>query len=180
MVHVVAQGMEEYWSSSTRAHEIAISGAEKRVWLQSPYWVPDAPMLELFGNAALAGVDVRFMMTGWPDKRVVYAAGHTYWEPIIRAGCRVYQYDAGFLHAKTIVVDGQICAVGTMNLDIRSLRINKELMVWIYDEGFARRQEQTFRDDLAKCHEVTLEEIASWGPVQRLGHSVSRLASGIL
>jgi cardiolipin synthase len=180
MTHVVAQGVEEYWSSSSRAHEIAISGAEKRVLIQSPYWVPDATMLDVFMNAALSGVEMRFMMTGWPDKKLAYDAAQSYWEPVLKAGGHIYLYMAGFLHAKTIVVDGQICAVGTMNLDIRSLRLNRELMVWVYDEEQARSQEEAFEADITKCVEVTLEDIASWGSFRRFRNSASRLASNLL
>ena len=180
MVHVVAQGVEERWSSSSRAHEIAISGAQKRVSLQSPYWVPDPTMLDVFINAALSGVELRFMMTGVPDKRLAYQAAESYWEPILRAGGHVFLYMAGFMHAKTIVVDGKISAVGTMNLDIRSLRLNQELMVWIYDEDIARLQEDIFEADLEKCVEVTLEDIASWSAFRRFRDSASRLGSNLL
>ena len=180
MVHVVAQGVEERWSSSSRAHEIAISGAQKRVSLQSPYWVPDPTMLDVFINAALAGIEVRLMMTGVPDKRLAYQAAESYWEPVLRAGGHVYLYMAGFMHAKTIVVDGRVSAVGTMNLDIRSLRLNQELMVWIYDEQTARRQEEIFEADLTKCVEVTLEDIASWSAFRRFRDSASRLGSNLL
>jgi cardiolipin synthase len=180
MTHMVAQGVEEYWSSSSRAHEIAISGAEKRVFIQSPYWVPDATMLDVFMNAALSGVELRFMMTGWPDKKLAYNAAQSYWEPVLKAGGHIYLYMAGFLHAKTIVIDGQICAIGTMNLDIRSLRLNKELMVWIYDAQRASNLEEEFASDLTKCVEVTLDDIASWGSFRRFRNSASRLASNLL
>jgi cardiolipin synthase len=180
MTQVVAQGVEEFWSSSTRAHEIAITGAHERVSVQSPYWVPDPTMLDAFLNAALSGVEVRFMMTGVPDKKLAFHAAQSYWEPVLRAGGHVYLYMAGFLHAKSITVDGQVSAVGTMNLDIRSLRLNQELMVWIYDESVARRQEEIFDADLAKCVEVTLEDIASWSRFRRLRNSAARLASNLL
>jgi cardiolipin synthase len=180
MTHVVAQGVEEYWASSTRAHAIAISGAEERVLIQSPYWVPDPTMLDMFINTALSGVDLRFMMTGWPDKRIAYNAAQSYWEPVLRAGGHVYLYMAGFMHAKTITVDGTISAIGTMNLDVRSMRLNQELMVWLYDKDLARAQEETFMADLADCVEVTLADIASWNDFQRFKHSAARLASNML
>jgi cardiolipin synthase len=180
MTQVVAQGVEEFWSSSSRAHEIAISGAQKRVSIQSPYWVPDQTMLDMFINTALSGVELRFMMTGVPDKKLAFHAAQSYWEPVLRAGGRVYLYMAGFLHAKSIVVDGQVSAVGTMNLDIRSLRLNQELMVWVYDEAVALRQEEIFEADLADCVELTLEDIALWSVFRRLRNSASRLASNLL
>ena len=151
-----------------------------RVFTRSPYWVPDASMLDVFINTALSGVELRFMMTGWPDKKLAYNTAQSYWEPVLRAGGHIYLYMAGFLHAKTIVVDGTVCAVGTMNLDIRSLRLNQELMVWIYDENLARLQEDVFEADLTKCAEVTLDDISSWGSFKRFKNSASRLASNLL
>jgi cardiolipin synthase len=180
MTQVVAQGVEEQWSSSTRAHEIAISGAQRRVSIQSPYWVPDPTLLDTFINAALSGVELRLMMTGIPDKKLAFQAAQSYWEPVLRAGGHVHLYMAGFLHAKSIVIDDMVSAVGTMNLDIRSLRLNQELMVWIYDENIARAQQEIFDDDLQHCVEVTLAEIASWSRFRRFRNSASRLASNLL
>ncbi len=176
----VAQGVEGYWSSSTRAHEIAISTAERLVLLQSPYWVPTPTMLDTIVNAALSGVETRLMMTGLPDKRLPFNAAHTYWEKLIRAGGHIHLYMAGFLHAKTIVVDDTLCAVGTMNLDERSLLLNKEMMVWLFDRRLAKHQEAVFRADLEACVEVTLEDIEAWGEFTRLKYSASRLASDLL
>jgi cardiolipin synthase A/B len=180
MTQVVAQGVEEFWSSSTRAHEIAISGAQTRVSVQSPYWVPDPTMLDVFVNAALSGVEVRLMMTGVPDKKLPFYSAQSYWEPVLRAGGHVYLYMAGFMHAKTLVVDSRVAAIGTMNLDVRSLRLNQELMVWVYDEGVARLQEATFDADIEKCVEVTLEDIASWSNFRRFRNSACRLGSNLL
>jgi cardiolipin synthase len=180
MTQIVAQGVEEFWSSSTRAHEIAVSGARASVLVQSPYWVPDPTLLDVFVNAALSGVDVHFMMTGLPDKRIPFYAAQSYWEPLLHAGGHVHLYTAGFMHAKTIVVDGVVSAVGTMNLDVRSLRLDQELMVWIYDEAIARSQQAVFDTDLAGCVEVTLEDIASWSSFRRFRNSACRLASNLL
>ena len=180
MLQVVAQGVEDYWSSSTRAHEVAIAGARKRVWIQSPYWVPDSSTLDSVVNCALGGIDLKFMMTGWPDKKIAYRTAQSYWKPILMAGGEVYLYMAGFFHAKTIVIDGELGSVGTMNLDIRSLHLHKELMVWMYDEDLAKRQEEIFLADLEKCRQVTLEEVESWSSYKRFVDSMSRLASNLL
>jgi cardiolipin synthase len=179
-LQVVAQGVMDPWNSSTRAHEIAISGAAKHVWLQSPYWIPTDGFMEAIVNAALAGVDVHLMMTGWPDKKIAFRTAQTYWKPLMEAGGHVHLYMAGFFHAKSIVVDGEIGAVGTMNLDIRSLELHQELMVWMYDRELAQRQEDIFRADLEHCREVTLEEIESWTGFKQFGDSASRLASNLL
>ncbi len=177
LCQVVAQMVEDPWQSSRRAHMIAIGNAERRVWIQSPYFVPEVGLYDTMVNAALSGVDVRFMMTGVPDKKMPYWAAWTYFEPLLRAGARIYLYKAGFLHAKTIAVDSELCAIGTMNMDIRSLRLHKELMVWLFDEELTREQERLFEEDMANCHEVTLEDLKGLTFGQRFRNSVMRLFS---
>jgi cardiolipin synthase len=121
MTQVVAHGVEDLWHSSARAYEIAIAQADKRVLIQSPYYVPTESMQEMLVNTALSGIEVHFMMTGWPDKKIAFNAAKTFWKPLLEAGAHVYLYDKGFFHAKSMVVDGQATAVGTMNMDTRDL-----------------------------------------------------------
>ena len=128
-------------------------------------------------NAALSGVDVRFMMTGVPDKKVPFWAAWTYFRPLLKAGVKVYLYEAGFLHAKTITIDSRATAIGTMNMDTRSLRLHKELMLWMYDEDVAHRQEGLFEEDIAVSKEVTLMDIDSQSLTVRFRNSFMRLLS---
>jgi cardiolipin synthase A/B len=180
MLHVVAHGVEDPWESARRTHEIAISGAEQRVWIQSPYFVPDPATYDVMINAALAGVDVRLMMTGLPDKKSAWHAAHSYYKPFVEAGGRVFQYMPGFFHAKTMAVDSRICAIGTMNMDVRSLKLHKELMTWIYDERTTHELEAEFQRDLRQCKEFTLEEIEDWSGAVRFRNSAARLASNLM
>jgi len=177
LCQVVAQTVEDPWQSSRRAHMIAVGNAERRVWIQSPYFVPEVGLDDTLMNAALSGVDVRFMMTGVPDKKIPYWAAWTYFEPLLKAGARIYLYKAGFLHAKTIAVDSQICAIGTMNMDSRSLRLHKELMVWLFDERLTNEQERLFEEDMADCREVTLEDLKGQSFAERFRNSFMRLFS---
>jgi len=180
MTQVVAHGVEDPWQSSSRAYEIAITSATDRVLIQSPYYVPTESMQEALVNTALSGIEVHFMMTGWPDKKIAFNTAKTYWQPLLEAGAHVYLYDKGFFHAKSMVVDGEATAVGTMNMDTRSLVLHKELMLWVYDEDFAKANEQIFHDDLKECHEVTLEEVRSYSGGQRFRNSAARLASKLI
>jgi len=180
MTQVVAHGVEDPWQSSTRAHEIAITSAKNKVLIQSPYFVPTEGMQEAIVNTALAGVEVHFMMTGWPDKKIAFNTAKTYWKPLLEAGAHVYLYNKGFFHAKSMVVDGQAVSVGTMNMDTRSLVLHKELMLWVYDEDFARVNEKIFYDDLKECSEVTLEEVNAYSAGERFRNSASRLASKLI
>ena len=180
MTQVVAHGVEDWWQSSSRAYEIAITAADKRVLIQSPYYVPTESMQEALVNTALSGIEVHFMMTGWPDKKIAFNAAKTFWRPLLEAGAHVHLYDKGFFHAKSMVVDGEAVAVGTMNLDTRSLELHKELMLWVYDEEFARINEQIFYDDLKECHEVTLDDVTGLGAGAKFRNSAARLASKLI
>ncbi len=180
LVEVAAQGVEDPWSAARRAHMVAIGQAEESVWIQSPYFIPDYSIYDVMINAALCGVDVRFMMTGIPDKPIALWAAQTYYKKLIQAGARVFLYKAGFLHAKTIVVDGEVAAVGTMNMDQRSLKLHKELMVWVFDRGFSQQVAGAFLHDMEGCHEVTLDEVLSVGRLKRFRNQAARLFSNVL
>jgi cardiolipin synthase len=180
MVQMVAHSTDDPWSSSTRAHMIAISGAQRSVRIQSPYFVPSDSIYDAMLDAALAGVDVRFMMTGWPDHKSAFMAAKSYWPQYLQAGGRMFMYEAGFFHAKTIAIDSRISAIGTMNMDLRSFSLQKEIMTWVYGEEKARALEAVFEADLAACREVTLEEVERFGFGQRLGHSSARLMAHLL
>jgi cardiolipin synthase len=177
LCQVIAQSVEDPWQSSRRAHMVAVGNAARRVWIQSPYFIPEVGLYDTMINAALSGVDVRFMMTGVPDKKVPYWAAWTYFRRLLKAGVKIYLYEAGFLHSKTLTADSQITAIGTMNMDIRSLRLHKELMLWMYDEGLAQRQEQLFEEDIANSHEVTLIDLDALSLTTRFRNSFMRLLS---
>jgi cardiolipin synthase len=180
MVQTIHQGYDDPWNSATRAHQLAISGARRRVLLQSPYLVPDQTTLDVLINSAAGGVEVDFMTTGWPDKNVPWWAAESYFERLLQAGVRIWLWEKGFFHAKTLTVDGEVCSIGTLNLDMRSLRINKELMIWVYDEAVARKSERLFQDDLADCRKLTLEEVRAWSRPRRFRNSSARLLSNLL
>jgi cardiolipin synthase len=180
MIQVVAQGVDDPMESSRRTHMTAISGACRTLRIASPYYVPDQGIYDAMINAALSGVDVRFMMTGWPDHRAAFWAAQSYWGPLIRAGVHVHLYEAGFFHAKTICVDSEVCAIGTMNLDQRSLRLQRELMLWVFDAKTTRSYESVFDRDLEDSREVTLDDIESMGSLVRLRSSASRLGANLL
>jgi len=180
LIEVAAQGVEDPWSAARRTHMVAIGQAEESVWIQSPYFIPDYSVYDVMINAALSGVDVRFMMTGIPDKKIALWAAQTYYRKLIEAGARVYLYTGGFLHAKTIVVDGTVGAVGTMNMDQRSLKLHKEMMVWVFDRDFARQIADAFEVDMTNCREVTLDDVLTVGRWRKFRNQAARLFSNVL
>ena len=159
---------------------VALTNARRRVWVQSPYFVPDEPLLTAMCVAATSGVDVRFMMTGLPDKKIPFHAAHTYFGRLLEAGVTVYRYDAGFLHAKTVTIDDDVVIIGTCNWDIRSLLLHDEVVSVFYDPGVAAANARQYEQDIGSCSEVTATELAQLGARARLRNSLCRLTSRLL
>ena len=159
---------------------VALTTARERVWIQSPYFVPDEPLLTAMCVAASSGVDVRLMMTGHPDKKLPFNAAHAYFPTVLQAGVRVFKYDAGFLHAKTVTVDEELAIIGTCNWDIRSLILHDEVVAVFYDRDIARTCGAQYELDLAQCSEVTLADLAALTTWERVRNSVCRLFSRLL
>ena len=180
MTQVVAQGVDDPYESSRRTHMLAMANAKKTLRIQSPYYVPDVGIYDSMLNAALSGVDVRFIMTGWPDHKSAFWTAQSYWPKLVEAGVHVYTYMAGFFHAKTIAIDSEICAIGTMNLDLRSLKLQRELMCWIFDPDVTKGYEAVFDKDLEQCTEITLEEMRDSSAGIKFRNSAARLGANLL
>jgi cardiolipin synthase len=159
---------------------VALTNARRRVWVQSPYFVPDEPLLTAMCVAAASGVDVRLMMTGVADKKIPFHAAHTYFGRLLDSGVTVYRYDAGFLHAKTVTVDDDVAIIGTCNWDIRSLLLHDEVVSVFYDRGVVAANAHQYEQDIGSCSEVTTTELAGLSTPARLRNSLCRLMSRLL
>ena len=159
---------------------VALLEARESVWIQTPYFIPDEPLLNAMRTAALAGTDVRLMTVGVPDKKYVLWAAYPYYRQVLESGVRVFQYTAGFLHAKTVTVDGRWCVIGTCNWDIRSMTLHEEVSCVFYEEAFARRHAEVFQEDLESCREFTLEDWHAQSRGVRVRNSFARLFSRLL
>lgn len=179
-VQIVSSGPNSVREEIKRAMMKMITFAERSVFLQTPYFIPDPSMLESLKMAAQSGVDVRIMIPCMPDHMFVYWATYAYCGELLRSGARVFIYDNGFLHAKTLVVDGEVATVGSANFDRRSFRLNFEANAFIYDETFAGKMDELFLKDIEHGHELTLEEYGRRSVVIKFKEAVSRLLSDIL
>ncbi len=159
---------------------MVLLGAHEKVWIQSPYFVPDEPLMTAMCTAALSGTDVRLMMTGVPDRKLPFHAAHAYYKQLLDSGVKVFQYTAGFLHAKTVTVDGRWCIIGTCNFDVRSTILHDEVSCVIYDEDIAAAYAAVYEDDLTHCREFTIDDWWALGRRTRLRNSFSRLFSRLL
>jgi len=125
----------------------AIHHAQERLWIASPYFIPDATIIQSLILAQLRGVDVRILIPGKPDKQIVHFASLTYIDECVKKGIKVYRYQEGFMHQKAILVDNDFASIGTANLDNRSFRLNFEIMTIIIDKDFNKEVEEMFKRD---------------------------------
>lgn len=134
-----------------------ISRAKDYVYIFTPYLIPDHEMIKCLQNAAKSGVDVRIIMPGIPDKKVVYWMGQSYYEQLLECGVKIYQYRPGFIHAKCFVCDDEIATVGSINMDYRSFYLHFECGVWMYRSRAVMQVKDDVCRTLEKCEEITME-----------------------
>lgn len=152
----------------------AITAAQKRVWIASPYFVPDPDVTAALKNAALRGIDVRILVPERIDHYLPWLASFAYFDDLCRVGVDVLQYTEGFMHQKVFVVDETLAAVGTTNMDNRSFRLNFETMALFFDKGAAQAMAEMLERDFERSRslERSLEEqhwsIRLFAPVARL------------
>ena len=158
----------------------AINAASQRLWITSPYFVPDEAVSAALRLAVLRGVDVRILLPSRPDHRLVFAASSLYAAEAIKAGVRVFRYQPGFLHQKVLLIDNEAAAVGSANLDNRSFRLNFELMLLAVDRAFAAEVEHMLLADFAESREQLASEQQHVNRLQHLGMRVARLLSPVL
>lgn len=158
----------------------AINSAKERIWIATPYFVPDEAVITALQLAAFRGVDVRILIPGVPDKALIKLAAMSYVGQVTDAGVKVYEYGEGFMHQKVVLVDHHAAAIGTANFDNRSFRLNFEITVLIIDDQFNREVEQMLRKDIADSHEISRDELAArpWWKVA--ASQIARLFAPIL
>lgn len=180
-VQILTSGPDSQWAAIRQLYSMMIATAERRVRLQSPYFVLDADVAAALSSAALSGVEVQVMLSARASGDPVPGwAGNTYVLDVVNAGVRVFLYNKGYLHAKTMCADSRICSIGSANVDIRSFSINYELNAVIYCDRVARELERAFERDLADCTEFDVAEYRRRNPAGRFRDSVVRLFSPLL
>ena len=179
-IQIVTSGPDSTREEIKRAYMKMITSATKCIYLQTPYFVPDSSIHESLKMAALSGVDVRVMIPCKPDHLFVYWATYWYVGDLLRSGVKVYIYDNGFLHAKTLVADGQVASVGSANFDNRSFKLNFEANAFVYDEDVAEEMMRLFEKDMELSHELTKELYARRSWWIKVKENLARLLSNIL
>lgn len=179
-IQIVTSGPDSEWEQIKQGYIKLILSAKSSILIQTPYFIPDASLLEALRIASLTGKDVKIMIPNKPDHVFVYWATLSNVGELLKTGAKIYIYDNGFIHAKTIVVDEEVSSVGTANIDVRSFRLNFEVNAFIYSEKVAKQLVKAFDHDLTLSYQLTLEEYNKRSFYIRFKESISRLLSPIL
>ncbi len=179
-LQIAVSGPDSDWASIMLAFFKAISVARKYIYITTPYFIPNDQILTAIQSAALSGVEVKLLIPLKSDSVIVQAAMMSYVKELLSAGARVFLYKAGFIHAKTIVIDDSLSTVGTANMDYRSFNINFEVNAFIYDKEITAQLKQQFYVDLKSANELFLSRWEKRAITKRLIESSARLLAPIL
>lgn len=180
VVQVIGSGPD---SAAFAIHKViftAINQATDRLWLTTPYFVPDDAVLTALIAAGLRDVDVRLLIPKKGDSRLVDLAARSYLPELLAAGVRVYEYEERFIHAKTMVSDDDVGVIGTANLDNRSFRLNFEVIAVAYGEKVNRELAAAFTRDLGGARELHQRDLEKLRLRTRFGQAAARLISPLL
>jgi len=175
---VVSSGPDVEGEHIKHGYMKMINRARQTLYMQTPYFIPDDAFLLALKLAVDSGVDVRLILPGIPDKRIVYMISRSYLNELLNSGVRIYLYN-GFIHSKMIVMDGEVTTIGTTNIDIRSFLLDFEINAFIYDRGFSARCDEIFLSDVKNSREITPEE-AKGNLLLRLVETVLRILAPLM
>lgn len=178
-VLVVPTGPADKLESAALMFHHTINSAKERIWIASPYFVPDDAILSAIQLAGLRGVDVRILIPDMPDHLLVYLAAFSYFDDASETGARFFRYTDGFLHQKVMLIDDHLATVGTANFDNRSFRLNFEITSLVADEEFAAEIEKMFENDFAHAREMTEADVDDRSYWFTLGTRLARLTSPV-
>jgi len=158
----------------------AIGRAKKEILITTPYFIPGQSLQDILCVAAMGGVSIKLMVPGISDSRLVNAAARSYYEELLQAGVEIYLYQKGFIHAKTMVIDGMISMVGTANMDYRSFELNFEVNAIVYDEDFSNQVRDSFYADLADTIRIDPKDWQGRPAFKQFKEKIARLVSSFL
>jgi cardiolipin synthase len=179
-VQVVESGPDRDIKAIREVYFAAILKARERVWIASPYFVPDNGLRDALRLAGELGIDVRFLGQNHPDKWLPLFAARYYWNQVLASGVKVYQYTKGMLHSKVVLVDGEWASVGSANFDNRSLHLNFEVNCLIYSPQAVAELEAAFEHDLEDAIRLDRHVFARRPFAGRLLENACRLFSPVL
>ena len=177
---LVASGPDSPRPYCMEAIVSAINQAKTKIRIVTPYFIPTDQIITALQIAASNGVSVEMILPGKTDSYVVKHASLSFINPLLQSGMKIFLYQKGFVHAKTMTFDNQLAIVGTANMDMRSFYINFEIAALIYDEQFCGEVDNSFDEDLKSCREITFKEWSRRSFKNRLLDSTCRLLTPLL
>lgn len=179
-LQIVTAGPIGTWKEIALGIFRAIANAQKYIYIQTPYFLPTEGLTTALQMAALSKVDVRIMLPAQSDSAILYRGTCSYITPMLKAGVKIYFYEPGFLHAKTVVIDDYFSTIGSTNLDFRSFEHNFEVNAFMYNEELAIEIKNIFLSDQKQCRRITLRTWKRRPWRQKVIESVVRLLSPLL
>ncbi|MDP4144024.1 MAG: cardiolipin synthase [Bacillota bacterium] len=178
-MQIVSSGPDSAREQIKRGYMKMVSSAKEKLYIETPYFIPDDSFLEVLQISAACGVDVRVILPSIADYKFVHRATTSYIKDLMDYGIKVYFYP-GFIHAKMMVVDGKITSIGSANFDIRSFMLDFELNAFIYDTKFSSKCNEIFENDMKISTLVTKDWYRSRGLLIKFEEGLSRLFSPLL
>jgi cardiolipin synthase len=179
-VQIVGSGPDSDYAGIKHEYDELIHSAQYYIYISNPYLIPGEIIESALISAAMRGVDVRILIPGISDYKIVKWSTNSYLSPLLRAGVRIYKYQAGFLHSKVIVSDDVVSSIGTGNMDIRSFEYNFEVNAVIFDSVVAKRLKNDFKNDCLQADEIDYELWKKRPAREKMLESLSRVVSPLL
>lgn len=179
-IQILTSGPLGEWKEIAISFLKAITNARDCIYIQTPYFLPTDSLLKALQAAALAKVDVRLMIPSHSDSRLLQYASQSYLKDILRAGIKVYFYQGGFLHAKSLIIDNEFSSLGSTNFDFRSFDHNFEINAFMYNADTNAQMKKIFINDMRQCRRITLSRWKRRPLTTKVAESFARLMSPIL
>ncbi len=180
VLQIVPSGPFGTWRTLLQGDSYAMANARRRIWIQTPYYLPSDVLNSALQAAALAGIDVRLMLPARSDSRIVDLASHSYLDNMMKAGVKILFYRPGFLHSKLLIIDDDLTVIGSANMDFRSFEHNFEINAFVYDPNFTARMAGIFENDAVTAHLLTPAEWFNRPRPRRWAESLMRIFSPLL
>ncbi len=180
IMQTISSGPDTHWETIHRAHVAAIHAAHRRIWLTTPYFVPGEAAMMALTSAALGGLDVRLLVPQRSDSLLVTLAARSYFDDLLAAGVRIYEYGPRMLHSKSLLIDDDLVLLGSANFDHRSFRLNFETQISVQDTDLARQLERHIEGELRQASRVRRTGDNKRPLRERLPEAIARLMSPLL
>jgi cardiolipin synthase len=179
-LQVIGTGPMVRASAMAEMFVLLLHSARRHLFITTPYYVPDESMHNALCTAAYRGVEVTVIFPARNDSWIVSAASRSYYSSLLKAGVKIYEYEGGLLHAKTLTIDAHISMIGSANLDRRSFDLNYENNMLIYSESITAMIKQRELEYLASSKRISKEQVRKWSMPKRLWNNTIALLGPLL